>query len=194
MDAALVLRNWYIGKRINEEALKGADRAKYGAQVIANLSKDLERIYGKGYSKRVLYQCLRVYRMFPQIVNELRAQFRTQGKMNEYSAQSGILSWTHYRILTQVEDPKARDWYAKEAYSQMRSSNTVQRNVSSQYYYRLLKSQAKLGIEAEMNQLTSLYQNRLEFIKNSVIAEFLDMQEDISYYESEILLTICRST
>ncbi len=114
--------------------------------------------------------------------------------MNEHSAQSGILSWTHYRILTQVEDPKARDWYAKEAYSQMRSSNTVQRNVSSQYYYRLLKSQAKLGIEAEMNQLTSLYQNRLEFIKNSVIAEFLDMQEDISYYESEILLTICRST
>ena len=75
MDAALVLRNWYVGKRINEEALKGADRAKYGAQVIANLSKDLERIYGKGYSNRVVYQCLRVYRMSPQIVNEFRAQF-----------------------------------------------------------------------------------------------------------------------
>lgn len=186
VDAALVLRNWYIGKRIDEEALKGADRAKYGAQVIANLSKDLEQIYGKGYSKRVLYQCLRVYRMFPQIVNELRAQFSTQGKMNEHSAQSGILSWTHYRILTQVEDPKARDWYAKEAFSQMWSSNTLQRNVSSQYYYRLLKSQDKLGIESEMNQLTSPYQNRLEFIKNPVIAEFLGMQEDTSYYESEL--------
>ena len=186
VDAALVLRNWYIGKRLDEEVLKGADRAKYGAQVITNLSKDLERIYGKGYSKRVLYQCLRVYRMFPQIVNELRAQFSTHGKMNEHSAQSGILSWTHYRILTQVEDPKARDWYANEAFSQMWSSNTLQRNVSSQYYYRLLKSQDKLGIEAEMNQLTSPYQNRLEFIKNPVIAEFLGMQEDTSYYESEL--------
>ena len=37
-----------------------------------------------------------------------------------------------------------------------------------------------------MNQLTSPYQNRLEFIKNPVIAEFLGMQEDTSYYESEL--------
>ena len=73
VDTALVLRNWYIGKRIDEEVLNGADRAQYGAEVIANLSKDLTNIYGKGYSKRTLYQCLKVYRVYPEIVYEARA-------------------------------------------------------------------------------------------------------------------------
>ena len=66
-----------------------------------------------------------------------------------------LLSWTHYRILTQVEDSLARQWYAKEAYEQVWSSTTLQRNVSSQYYYRILKSQDKKAIEDEMKELTS---------------------------------------
>ena len=78
-----MLRHWYIGKRIDEEVLQGADRAEYGAEVIKNLSKDLTNIYGKGYSKRTLYQCLKVYRIFPQIVHEARAQL-------------GLLAWTHF--------------------------------------------------------------------------------------------------
>ena len=40
VDATLVLRNWYIGKRIDEEVLEGKDRAKYGAEVIDKLSKE----------------------------------------------------------------------------------------------------------------------------------------------------------
>ena len=34
--------------------------------------------------------------------------------------------------------------------------------------------------------MTSQYQNKLEFIKNPVIAEFLGMQENTSYYESDL--------
>ena len=85
-----------------------------------------------------------------------------------------------------MEDSVARNWYAKEAYEQTWASQTLQRNISSQYYYRLLKSQDKIGVEDEMKALTSQYQNKLEFIKNPVIAEFLGMQEDISYHESEL--------
>ena len=88
--------------------------------------------------------------------------------MYEACAQFGLLSWTHYRILTQVEDSVARNWYAKEAYEQTWASQTLQRNISSQYYYRLLKSQDKIGVEDEMKALTSKYQNKLEFIKNPV--------------------------
>ena len=117
---------------------------------------------------------------------EARAQLGRGKKVHEARAQLGLLSWTHYRILTQVEDSVARNWYAKEAYEQTWASQTLQRNISSQYYYRLLKSQDKIGVEDEMKALTSQYQNKLEFIKNPVIAEFLGMQEDISYHESEL--------
>jgi hypothetical protein len=149
VDTTLVLRNWYIGKRIDEEVLEGKDRAKYGAEVIDKLSKELTGIYGKGYSKRILYQCLKVYRMFPRIVNEARSQL-------------GVLSWTHYRILTQVEDTAARQWYEKEAYDQVWSTTTLQRNVSSQYY-RILKSLDKQTVEDEIKELTSSYQNKFMF-------------------------------
>ncbi len=85
-----------------------------------------------------------------------------------------------------MEDEAARKWYAREAYGQMWSVRTLQRNISSQYYYRILKTQDKAGVEDEMKRLTSPYQDKLEFIKNPVIAEFLGMQEDVSYHESDL--------
>ena len=50
----------------------------------------------------------------------------------------------------------------------------------------MLKTQSPLEVETEMKELTSSYQNKLEFIKNPIVAEFLGMQEDTSYLESEL--------
>ena len=52
-----------------------------------------------------------------------------------------LLSWSHYTVLLQVKDRQARDWYENEAYQEGWSVRTLQRNVSSQYYYRMLKTQ-----------------------------------------------------
>ena len=98
-----------------------------------------------------------------------------------------LLSWTHYRVLLQVSDEAARSWYAREAAEEAWSVRTLQRNVSSQYYYRRLRSQSPEPVEQEMRELTSgLRADRLEFIKNPVIAEFLGMSEDVSYRESDL--------
>ena len=86
----------------------------------------------------------------------------------------------------QVNDKDARDWYAKEAYEQTWSIRTLQRNISSQYYYRMLKTQDKIGVEEEMKSLTSPLQDKLEFIKNPIIAEFLGMEHGTSYHESDL--------
>ena len=87
----------------------------------------------------------------------------------------------------QVEDQKARAWYEKEAAEQFWSVRTLQRNISSQYYYRLLKSQIKEPVEEEMKKLNAPYQaDKLEFIKNPIIAEFLGMEGDISFTETEL--------
>ena len=186
VDTALVIRNWFIGKRIAEEEVVGDARAEYGKEIIARLSAHLTGIYGKGFSTRALYQYLSFYRLFPEIVNSVSTQFESSQKVNSVSTQSVLLSWTHYRVLIQVNDSEARSWYEKEAYNQTWSVRTLQRNISTQYYYRMLKSQDKTAVENEMKQLTSQYQNKLEFIKNPVIAEFLGMQEDTSYLESDL--------
>lgn len=175
VNITLVQRNWMIGYRIAEEEFGGEERSEYGLKVIKKLSEELSNIYGKGYDRGTLYRCLKFYRMFPEIVASLRQQSGT------------ILSWTHYRILLQVEDKKARDWYEKEAAEQNWSVRTLQRNVSSQYYYRMLQTQKQELVKNEMREVTEEYQNdKLEFIKNPVIAEFLGMASNTDFTESDL--------
>ena len=122
-----------------------------------------------------LYRCVKFYKTFPEIVASLRRQSRT------------LLSWTHYRILLQIEDKEACNWYEKEAIEQTWSIRTLQRNISSQYYYRMLHTQKKKLVENEMKELTSQDQNeKLEFIKNPVVAEFLVFSQNTDFAESDL--------
>ena len=186
VDTTLVFRNWFIGKRVSEEELNGADRADYGKKIIDDLAKKLTLKYGKGYTKRAIYQYLSFYRMFPQIVYEPGTKSSGSEIVYEPSTQFKLLSWTHYRILLQVENEAARKWYTEAAYEQTWSTTTLQRNISSQYYDRMLLSQDKESVRKEMMQLTAPLQDKREFIKNPVIAEFLGMKEDTSYLESDL--------
>lgn len=175
INIALVVRNWLIGYRIAEEELKGNKRAKYGIEIIKKLSTELTKQYGKGFDRSNLYYFLNFYKSFPQIVDSASRQFKT------------LLSWTHYRTLLQINDKKARDWYEKEALEQTWSVKTLQRNISSQYYYRLLKSQIKEPVIEEMKEKTKDdLLNKLEFVKKPVIAEFLGFSPEQSFTESEL--------
>ncbi len=176
VNVALVKRNWLIGKRIAEEELKGKVRADYGDEIIRGLAKDLTKIYGKGYTRTNLYYFLNFYYSFPQIVHTACGQSQM------------LLSWSHYRILLQVQDQTARDWYEKEALEQTWSVRTLQRNIDTQYYYRLLKSQKKEPVIKEMleNNKDNQKLDKLEFVKNPVIAEFLGYTLDSSYTETEL--------
>lgn len=180
VNIALVERNWLIGYRIAEEELKGNDRADYGLEIIKKLSKELTKQYGKGYDSRNLYYFLNFYKLFPNILNALSSKSNT------------MLSWTHYRTLLQVFDKKARDWYEKEALEQTWSTRTLQRNINTQYYYRLLKSQVKEPVIKEMkeNNKGNYLMNKLEFVKNPVIAEFLGYSLDSSFTETELETSI----
>ena len=176
VNETLVRRNWLLGKLIAEEELKGNDRALYGAEIIKWLSKRLTSAYGKGFTKTNLYSFTRFYELFPQI-------FHTVSGKSE-----AILSWSHYRTLIQEINNEARQWYEQEATKQNWSVRTLQRNISSQYYYRLLASQRKDLVEKEMLVLTAPLQNPdpTEFIKNPVVGEFLGFTADSAYRESEL--------
>ena len=108
------------------------------------------------------------------------------------SKSNRLLSWTHYRTLLQVLDKEAREWYEKEALSQSWSARTLQRNISSQYYYRLLKSQVKELVIEEMKKVNEnkYLRNKLEFVKNPVIAEFLGYSLDSEFTETELETSI----
>ena len=174
VNIAMVQRNWLLGKRIAEEELQGEDRAIYGKEVVKQLSLHLTNVYGKGFTQSNLYQFVQFYKFFPEIFHSV-------------SVKSQILSWTHYRTLLRVTDKEARDWYLQEAINEMWSVRTLDRNISSQYYYRLLQSQNKKIVKEEMIQITTPFQqDKLEFIKNPIVAEFLGLAPNADFSETEL--------
>ena len=175
VNTTLIQRTWLLGYRIAEEELGGDERSEYGLRVIKEISKKLTQRYGKGYDRSNLYHCLKFYKTFPEIVDTVCRQ------------SNSLLSWSHYRALLQVKDHDARAWYEKEAAEQTWSVRTLQRNISSQYYYRMLKTQKKELVESEMKELTASYQkDKLEFIKNPVVAEFLGFSQNTDFTESDL--------
>ncbi len=175
VNTNLVRRNWLLGYRIASEEMQGEDRAKYGAEIIKKLAKELSAEYGKGYTKTNLYSFYSFYKTYPEIFQTL------SGKSTR------LLSWSHYAVLLQVKDPKARAWYEKEAIEQTWGVRTLQRNISSQYYYRMLQTQKQERVESEMKELTAEYQNdKLEFIKNPVVAEFLGLAPNTDFTETDL--------
>lgn len=176
INETLVRRNWCLGKLIAEEELNGENRAGYGLELIKWLSKRLTSSFGKGFTKTNLYSFKRFYELFPQIFHAVSGKSRP------------ILSWTHYRTLIQELNDDARKWYETEAVEQCWSVRTLQRNISSQYYFRLLASQRKDLVEKEMLEITEPLQTQdpTGFIKNPVVGEFLGFTPDSSFRESEL--------
>lgn len=178
VNAALVYRNWYLGKRIAEEELKGEGRAEYGLETIKKLSSGLTQLYGKGFGRQELYKFVQFYKMFPEIVDSLSRQ------------SAPLLSWTHYRTLLRVHDDKAREWYTREAVEQGWSVRTLDRNISTQYYYRLLSSgEGNRAAEGEAKG-AELHrdneQRKYDFVKSPYIMEFLGFSTEGQPHESDL--------
>lgn len=194
-----VVSNWLVGQRIVQQEQKGKSRADYGKRIIALLSTELTEEYGSGYSETNLRNMRKFYQIFNtlQIQQALPADFSEaigdiQQALPAKSEESAIplypqLSWTHYERLMRVDDETARLWYLNEAAQQMWSYRTLDRNISTQYFERLMLSSDKEPVIREMQSKTIEYQqDKKAYIKNPVIAEFLGLQQYPSLQESTI--------
>lgn len=204
VNYSLVERNWRIGQRIVEEEQNGASRAEYGKHVIEIASAALTEEFGKGFSYTNIANYKRFYLTFNnlQILQTVSEEFsnpiqqtlpaKSSAPHKEDKAESAqselrLLPWSHYERLIRVEDKKAREWYAKEAFEQGWSFRTLNRNINTLYYERLLMSKKKQPVVNEMQDKTKAYQqDKLEYIKSPVVLEFLGLPEDTSLAESKL--------
>ena len=204
VNYSLVERNWRIGQRIVEEEQNGASRAEYGKHVIEVASAALTEEFGKGFSYTNIANYKRFYLTFSdlQILQTLSEEFKKQkhqtlsdessllpqkGQTPPAQFELRLLPWSHYERLIRVEDKKAREWYAKEAFNEGWSYRTLNRNINTLYYERLLMSKKKRPVVDEMQDKTKAYQqDKLEYIKSPVVLEFLGLPEDTSLAESKL--------
>ena len=171
VNSAMVEAYWEIGRRIVEEEQNGKERAEYGKEILQNLSKELTEEFGKGYSYRTLREIRQFYLMFSDF--------------EKWRTVSAKLTWSHFQKVLRVSDEKARIFYLTEAAENMWSVRTLDRNISTLYYNRIVASIDKKIVENEMKEKTKKLQAE-EFIKNPVVLEFLDLPTNMSYTESQL--------
>ena len=171
VNSAMVEAYWEIGRRIVEEEQRGKERAEYGKEIVKNLSKELTEEFGKGFSRRTLWEMRKLY-----------VYFSDYEKVRTLFAQ---LTWSHFQKVLRVSDEKARIFYLTEAAENMWSVRTLDRNISTLYYNRIVASIDKKTVEDEMKEKTKKLQAK-EFIKNPVVLEFLDLPTNMSYTENEL--------
>ena len=171
VNSAMVEAYWEIGRRIVEEEQSGRERAEYGKEIIKNLSKELTEEFGKGFGERNIRNIRQFYVLFSDY--------------EKWKSLISKLTWTHIQKVLRISNEKARIFYLTEAAENMWSVRTLDRNISTLYYDRIVASIDKKTVEDEMKDKTKKLQAK-EFIKNPVVLEFLDLPTNMSYTENEL--------
>lgn len=139
VNSMLVLANWHIGNRINQEILKN-ERAEYGEKVIRKISKDLTEEYGRGYSSTNLFNMVKFSNNFPdlKIVQTL----------------SGQLSWSHFIELIYLDNGTKRDFYLEMARLERWSIRTLKEKIDGMMFERTcIAKQPEEVIKREIQNL-----------------------------------------
>jgi len=159
---------WKVGERIFNEEQEGKDRAEYGSFLIRELAKEIEPVYGSGFSVRQLERSRQFYRTFP-IASALRSQ----------------LNWSQYKMLIAIEDPCKREYFELESVKNGWTGRELERQIHSNLYERLLLSNDKESVMsvARNERLPELPQ---EIVKDPMILEFLGLERKPHYYEHEL--------
>jgi Uncharacterized conserved protein len=158
-NTVLLQTYWQIGKLIVEDEQNGSGKAEYGKATLKNLAEQLTFEFGKGFDDRNLNNMRAFYTAFP-IWNALRTE----------------LSWTHYRLLCRLDSEAKRNFYLTESIAANWNSRTLQRQINSLAFERLLEHKTNF---TEPNAIPNL-------IKDPYIFEFLGLPTDMKSSERSI--------
>lgn len=167
VNSTMVTAYWEIGEQIYK-ACGENDRAGYGKKLLEYLSAHLTAEFGRGFDVSNLRNMRRFYITFP--IRE---------------TLSPELSWSHYVKLMKVPDQQARAFYAEECAKSAWSVRQLERQINTMYYQRILASQDKALVAAEI-QKTEPKPEYEKIIKDPYVMEFLQIQPDTHVYEGEL--------
>lgn len=171
VNTELLSTYWNIGKIIVKHEQENRERAEYGKQTLKELSKDLTKEFGRGFSVSNLQFMRRFYQTY-QIQQTVSVK----------------LSWSHYCELLTISDDDKRRFYEKEAVNSGWSIRELKRQISTSLYERLLLSEGKTNKETVL----ALAEKGIEMaapadiIKDPYVFEFLGISENKPMLESDL--------
>jgi len=175
VNTTMVYTYFEIGRMIVEEEQNGKERAAYGKQLLKDLSIRLNTDFGKGFSVTNLQQMKNFYNVY--------------GKQQTLSVNSEEvnfkLSWSHYLLLTRIENQEERRFYEIEAIENRWSLRELKRQFESALYERLLLSRDTESVK-QLAEKGQIVEKAIDTLKDPYILEFVGLPENIKYSESEL--------
>jgi predicted nuclease of restriction endonuclease-like (RecB) superfamily len=190
---------WEIGRCIVESEQGGQARAQYGEALLKQLSQDLTRTHGRGFSRQNLQQ-MRAFYLGWEIRQTPSGKFTASPQVSKRErtitplpapdlttlVEAFPLPWSHYVRLLALKDLKAREFYESEALRGGWSIRQLNRQIDSQFYERTLLSRNKAAMLSKGQKprpedaITAQ-----EEIKDPFVLEFLDLKDEYSELELE---------
>lgn len=171
VNSEMVVLYWNIGKIIKTEILK-SEKAEYGKSVIRDLSKDLTKEYGKGYSQANLFNMVRLYDAIQdfEILQTLSVK----------------LTWSHLLKLITIEDDLKRDFYITMCINEHWSVRTLTDRINSMLYERTaISKKPELTIKNDLKLLNEKNKMTTDlFFRDPYVLDFLQLQD--TYSEKDI--------
>lgn len=162
---------WNVGRIIVENEQNGNIKAEYGKQVIKEVSRDLKKVLGKGFSVSNLQYMRRFYLKYP--------------KQQTVSVK---LSWSHYCELLSISDDDKRSFYEKECVNSNWSVRELKRQIDTALFERLLLSDGKKNkkIVYNLSKEGQKLNNPEDILKEPYVFEFLDIKESKPILEKDL--------
>lgn len=185
INATMTQAYFNIGRLIVEDEQGGSERAEYGKAVLKDLSKRLSKEFGRGFSVDNL-QNMRQFYLTYSIYETASSKLESTNKpiTQTLSAQFN-LSWSHYLFLMRIDNESERKFYEIESEQNNWSLRELKRQFNTSLYERLALSRDKEGI-MRLAQEGQVIQKFEDVIKEPYTLEFLGLQDDKRYSESEL--------
>ena len=168
VNTELLDANWQTGQHIVEFEQGGNAKAKYGDKLLVNLSKDLTRLRGRGFSRSVLSHMRKFYLAFPKC-----------------ATVSHKLSWSHYIELLKCDDPLEMQFYMNESIKERWTVRELKRQINSALFQRLALSTDKEGVLALANEGHQIM-TPSDIIRDPYVLEFTGIPTKKRYKETEL--------
>jgi predicted nuclease of restriction endonuclease-like (RecB) superfamily len=202
INSNIVIAYWLIGREMIVELQGGGERAEYGERLLGELSEQLTKRYGRGFSETNL----RYFRLFYQAFNDRAPEIHHSAsdelkalsqeavlddlataleKTGQRKGFSPNLSWTHYRALSKIDERAERLFYEIETEKAGWSVTVLERQIHSFLFARLLKSRDKAGVLALVGQGQTVRQP-IDVIKQPYVLDFLNLPDQTQLHESDI--------
>ncbi|MEM8528458.1 MAG: DUF1016 N-terminal domain-containing protein [Bacteroidota bacterium] len=172
INYTMVYTYYEIGRQIVEEEQGGKERAAYAKEVLKQLSEQLSKEFGRGFSKSNLEQMRQLYLVYSKSQT-------VSGELPDFK-----LSWSHYIYLMRLKKEEERQFYEIEAVQNQWSLRELKRQFDSALYERLLLSTDKDKVK-DLSTKGQIIEKASDAIKEPMVLEFLDLAPHPHYTEKE---------